>query len=105
MIDDQFNTIIKYRDFTVENILKFNRKLCVMHCTAAYPAKENMMNLNFIKTLKKKYPKITIGLSDHYSGILSSTVAFLNGAVVFEKHVFLWPVVTQVSILLAVCSV
>ena len=40
----------------------------------------------FYKNFKKKYPKITIGLSDHYSGILSSTVAFLNGALVFEKH-------------------
>tara|TARA_B100001029_G_C15059435_1_gene457106 strand:- start:1088 stop:2122 length:1035 start_codon:yes stop_codon:yes gene_type:complete len=77
---------IKDIDRAIKNILKFNKKLCVMHCTAAYPAQENMMNLNFIKTLKKKYPKITIGLSDHYSGILSSTVAFLNGALVFEKH-------------------
>tara|TARA_Y100000590_G_C15607944_1_gene972685 strand:+ start:43 stop:1077 length:1035 start_codon:yes stop_codon:yes gene_type:complete len=73
-------------DRAVKNITKYNKKLCVMHCTAAYPASENMMNLNFIKNLKKKYPKLTIGLSDHYSGILSSTVAFLNGAEVFEKH-------------------
>ncbi len=77
---------IKDIDRAVKNILKYNKKLCVMHCTAAYPAKENMMNLKFIKTLKKKYPSVTIGLSDHYSGILSSTVAFTNGAEVFEKH-------------------
>ena len=49
---------IKDIDRAIKNILKFNKKLCVMHCTAAYPAQENMMNLNFIKTLKKNTQKL-----------------------------------------------
>ena len=33
------------------------------------------------------YPKTLIGLSDHFNGILSASVAYLKGARVFEKHV------------------
>ena len=44
------------------------------------------MNLNVIGEYKKKFPKLTIGLSDHENGIDASTIAYMLGARVFEKH-------------------
>ena len=39
--------------------------------------------------VQKKFPKCIIGSSDHFNGILSGPVAYLQGARVFEKHVTL----------------
>lgn len=77
---------IKDIDRAVKNILKYNKKLVILHCTASYPADVNDMNLNIIKELKRKYKKITIGLSDHENGIDAASVAYMLGARVFEKH-------------------
>jgi N-acetylneuraminate synthase/sialic acid synthase len=44
------------------------------------------MNLNVIGQYKKKFPKLRIGLSDHENGIDASTIAYMLGARVFEKH-------------------
>ena len=73
-------------DRAYKNIIKFNKKLMILHCTASYPAEISDMNLNIIKELKKKYPKNIIGLSDHENGIDAASVAFMLGAKVFEKH-------------------
>ena len=69
-----------------KNIIKYNKKLSILHCTASYPASLNEMNLAVIKELKKKYKKINIGLSDHENGIDAATIAYMLGARVFEKH-------------------
>ena len=37
--------------------------------------------------LKKQFPDVTVGLSDHFNGILSGPIAYMMGAKVFEKHV------------------
>ena len=36
-----------------------------MHCILNYPTKDSNANLNMISDLKKKFPKNTIGYSDH----------------------------------------
>ena len=69
-----------------KNIIKYNKKLSILHCTASYPASLGDMNLAVIKELKKKYKKIKIGLSDHENGIDAATIAYMLGARVFEKH-------------------
>ncbi len=68
------------------NIIRINKKIIILHCTASYPAKIEDMNLNVIKKLKKIYKNIPIGLSDHENGIDAASVAFMLGARVFEKH-------------------
>ncbi len=73
-------------DRAVKNIIKINKKITVLHCTASYPAKIEDMNLSIISKLKKKYKNITIGLSDHENGIDAGVVAYMLGARVFEKH-------------------
>lgn len=69
-----------------KNIIKYNKKLIILHCTASYPANLDDMNLAVINELKKKYKKINIGLSDHENGIDAATIAYMLGARVFEKH-------------------
>jgi sialic acid synthase len=73
-------------DRAVEAILVRNEHLCVLHCTAAYPADVEDLNLAVISTLRERYPDLVIGLSDHHNGIAMAPVAFMLGARVFEKH-------------------
>jgi N-acetylneuraminate synthase len=43
----------------------------ILACTSTYPTKANEINLNYIKTLKEKYPNLKVGFSNHYSGALA----------------------------------
>ena len=60
-------------------------KLGIMHCVSAYPAEASELNLNCIKTLKKKF-NATIGYSDHSLGIDACLSAVSLGARIIEKH-------------------
>jgi sialic acid synthase len=73
-------------DRAVEAITAINSQLCVLHCTASYPADVEDLNLSVIATLRERYPDLVIGLSDHHNGIAMAPVAFMLGARVFEKH-------------------
>ncbi len=70
----------------VDTILPLNRQLCVMQCTAAYPAEVDELNLRVIETYRERFPDILIGLSDHQNGIAMALVGYLLGARVVEKH-------------------
>lgn len=69
-----------------DNILPVNSQLCIMHCTASYPADITDMNLKVILTLKQEFPDLLIGFSDHENGIDVASIAYMLGARVFEKH-------------------
>jgi len=69
--------------------LKKCKNLVIMNCISEYPPDYSDLNLNFIKELKKKYPKAIIGHSDHTGEIYSSISAYTLGAKVIEKHVTL----------------
>jgi sialic acid synthase len=73
-------------DRAVDAILAINEQLSVLHCTAAYPADVEDLNLSVITSLRGRYPDLVIGLSDHHNGIAMAPVAFMLGARVFEKH-------------------
>ena len=70
----------------VGTILPLNEQLCVLQCTAAYPASVEDLNLNVITTLRERFPSLVIGLSDHQNGIAMAVVAYMLGARVIEKH-------------------
>jgi sialic acid synthase len=70
----------------VETILPINERLCVLQCTAAYPAATEDLNLRVITTLRARFPGLVVGLSDHQSGISMALVAYMLGARVIEKH-------------------
>ena len=67
-------------------ILPINPHLCILHCTAAYPADVEDMNLNVIPALLEQFSDQVIGLSDHENGIDAASLAYMLGARVFEKH-------------------
>jgi sialic acid synthase len=73
-------------DRAVDAIVAVDPQVCVLHCTASYPADVEDLNLSVIATLRQRYPDLVIGLSDHHNGIAMAPVAFMLGARVFEKH-------------------
>ncbi|MBA3402362.1 MAG: N-acetylneuraminate synthase family protein [Actinobacteria bacterium] len=73
-------------DRAAEAILPLNVQLCVLHCTASYPADIEDLNLSVISALRERYPELVIGLSDHHNGIAMAPVAYMLGARAFEKH-------------------
>lgn len=74
---------------SVNTILKHHSNIAILHCVSEYPTPYSRLGLNNIKTLINEFKDFTIGSSDHFNGILSGPVAYLQGARVFEKHVTL----------------
>jgi sialic acid synthase SpsE len=70
---------------TVKIIKRHGAPLVLTHCVSAYPCPYEIMNLNFISELAKKY-KIPVGLSDHTPTIYNALGAVSLGASVIEKH-------------------
>ena len=70
----------------VDTIMPINPQLCLLQCTAAYPAEPEQMNLRVIETFRREFPRNVIGLSDHQNGIAMAMVAYALGARVVEKH-------------------
>ena len=62
--------------------------ITVLHCTTAYPTSMHEVNLSAMLTIKKKL-NISIGYSDHTSGIEIPIAAAALGAKVIEKHITL----------------
>jgi N-acetylneuraminate synthase/sialic acid synthase len=73
-------------DRAVDTILPLNSQLCLMQCTASYPADVTELNLGVITLFRERYPELVIGLSDHQDGIAMALVAHMLGARVIEKH-------------------
>ena len=73
-------------DRAMETITPINDQICLLQCTAAYPAAVEELNLAVITTLRERYPDVVVGLSDHQDGIAMATVAYMLGARVIEKH-------------------
>jgi sialic acid synthase len=67
-------------------VMPLNPQLCLLQCTAAYPAEPEQMNLRAISTFRDTFPDVVVGLSDHQNGIALADAAYLLGARVIEKH-------------------
>ena len=67
-------------------IMSFNTQLCLLQCTAGYPADFNELNLRVIQTYRERFPNVTVGLSSHDNGIAMAVAAYMLGARVIEKH-------------------
>ena len=63
----------------------YKNKICILKCTSEYPSKIENLNLNSITKLINDF-RVTIGYSDHSSGIDAVTAAICKGARVIEKH-------------------
>lgn len=67
-------------------VMPINPQLCLLQCTAAYPAEPEDMNLRVISSMRDQFGDVVIGLSDHQNGIAMAVVAYTLGARVIEKH-------------------
>lgn len=73
----------------VDNILPYNRKLCLLQCNTNYTGDlENFrhVNLKVLQTFADYWPDLPLGLSDHTPGYVAPLGAVALGACVIEKH-------------------
>ena len=69
-----------------DEVMPINSQLCIMQCTAGYPAEFRELDLLVIATYRDRFPDAVIGYSGHDNGIAMPTVAYVLGARVVEKH-------------------
>ncbi len=63
--------------------------LTILHCVLSYPTAPENANLRIIETLKKDFPNVKVGFSDHVAPdatMMTLATAYLMGAEVIEKH-------------------
>ncbi len=63
-------------------------EVTVFHCTSAYPAPDEALNLNAVVSMARDL-QLAIGYSDHSLGIEAPLAAVALGATVIEKHLTL----------------
>ena len=74
-------------DFVLkETGLLRKKSVILMLCVSQYPTPARDVNLSRLLSLKKKYPNLILGFSDHTIGSIASTTAVAYGARCFEKH-------------------
>ena len=65
------------------------RDITILHCVLSYPTEPVNANLRIIETLKKDFPDVKVGFSDHVAPdptMMTLATAYLLGAEVIEKH-------------------
>lgn len=71
-------------------VARLNRvEICVLHCVTQYPAEDSEANLRAILALRRAFPGLAVGYSDHTLGIDAPVAAVVLGAAVIEKHLTL----------------
>jgi len=66
-----------------------NRDFVLMHCVAAYPTRDEDLNLNRIDVLRNRYSQVPIGYSTHEDpkNLSAAGLAIAKGAAILERHV------------------
>lgn len=65
------------------------KDIVLFHCVLSYPTDPRDANLRVISTLKKDFPNLRVGFSDHVAPdetMMTLATAYLLGAEVIEKH-------------------
>jgi len=65
------------------------KDIVLLHCVLSYPTDPWNANLRIIETLKRTFPDVGIGYSDHVAPddtMMTLSTAYLLGATVIEKH-------------------
>ena len=76
-------------DHSVSMLEKYSSgNYVLMHTNSTYPADNEKLNLNYIKTLKERY-HCSVGYSGHEQNLEPTVVAVALGARVIERHVTL----------------
>jgi sialic acid synthase len=69
-----------------DTIMPINPRLCMLQCTAGYPAAFEELNLRVITTYRERFPDVVVGLSSHDNGIAMAVAGYMLGARIIEKH-------------------
>jgi N,N'-diacetyllegionaminate synthase len=70
----------------VDNVKNVNHKLILLHCISNYPTIESEINLSTIFYIKKLFPKLPVGFSDHSLGNDVMKLSLFYNVKVIEKH-------------------
>lgn len=65
------------------------KDIVILHCVLSYPTDPQNANLRVIDTLKKDFPDVRVGFSDHVAPddtMMTLATAYLFGAEIIEKH-------------------
>lgn len=65
------------------------KDIVILHCVLSYPTDPENANLQVIETLKRNFPDVRIGFSDHVAPddtMMTLATAYLLGAEIIEKH-------------------
>lgn len=66
-----------------------NNDIAILHCVLSYPTSPKDANLKVIQTLKRTFPDVQIGYSDHVApdeNMQTLATAYFLGAEIIEKH-------------------
>lgn len=75
-------------DQEIDEALKIlDNVVYVLACTSTYPTVDQEINLNYLKTLKQRYPNYKIGFSNHASGLIPCFGAVALGSECIEFHI------------------
>jgi len=61
-------------------------QMVILHCNTEYPTPDKDVNILAINDLKRHFPNIPIGFSDHSSGYVAAVGAAILGVEMIEKH-------------------
>lgn len=66
-----------------------NNNISILHCILSYPTDPKNANLKIIETLKKVFPDVKVGFSDHVAPdptMMTLATAYILGSEIIEKH-------------------
>lgn len=66
-----------------------NNDISILHCVLSYPTDPKDANLRIIETLKKVFPDVKVGFSDHVAPdptMMTLATAYILGSEIIEKH-------------------
>lgn len=73
-------------DMAVENVLKYNPNLIILHCVSVYPTPDADLNTGAVKTMLSIYDPLPVGYSGHEIGFEPTLAAVALGATAVERH-------------------
>ncbi|WP_149702116.1 N-acetylneuraminate synthase family protein [Campylobacter concisus] len=86
LLSSGYCTLQEIRDMVDVCLQVGNDKIVLFHTVSNYPTYPEQVNLNVIQMLKKEFPYIKVGFSDHTIGSTACLAAACMGADVVEKH-------------------
>jgi N-acetylneuraminate synthase/sialic acid synthase len=76
-------------DRIVEAVLAINPRLALLQCTSSYPTTDGELDLEVVRSYRRRFPGVLAGWSAHDKGIEFAPVAYALGARIIEKHLTL----------------